>query len=95
MVIVYKVSPLSYAVGRRFIRVNHIGLANIIAGRTVVPELIQDEATPERIASEIRELLVRRGRAREMKAALAEIRGKLGAPGASQRTARIACDMLP
>jgi lipid-A-disaccharide synthase len=94
MVIVYKVSPLSYAMGRRFIRVDHIGLANIIAGRTVVPELIQDEATPERIAAEIRELLVRRGRAREMRAALAEIRGKLGTPGASERTARIACDML-
>jgi len=94
MVIVYKVSPLSYAVGRRFIRVEHIGLANIIAGRTVVPELIQDQATPERIANEIRDLLVRRGRAREMKAALAEIRGKLGTPGASQRTARIACEML-
>ncbi|MBU2252636.1 MAG: lipid-A-disaccharide synthase, partial [Proteobacteria bacterium] len=94
MVVVYKVSALSYAVGRRFIRVDHICLPNIIAGRRVVPELIQDEATPERIASEVRELVVRRGKALEMKAALAEIREKLGAPGASRRTARIACDML-
>jgi lipid-A-disaccharide synthase len=94
MVVVYKVSAFSYAVGRRFIRVDHISLVNIIAGRTVVPELIQDNANPERIAVEVRELIVQRGKAREMKAALAEIRGKLGTPGASQRTARIACDML-
>jgi lipid-A-disaccharide synthase len=94
MVVVYKVSAFSYAIGRRFVRVDHISLVNIIAGRTVVPELIQDNASPERIAGEVRELIVQRGKAREMKTALAEIRGKLGTPGASQRTARIACDML-
>ncbi len=94
MVVAYKVSPFSYAVGRRFIRVDHISLVNIIAGRTVVPELIQDDANPERIAAEVRELIVLQAKAREMKVALAEIRGKLGTPGASQRTARIACDML-
>lgn len=95
MVVVYKVSASSYAIGRRFVHVDHISLVNIIAGRTIVPELIQGEANPERIASEVRELIVRRGKAREMKAALAEIRGKLGTPGASHRTARIACDMFP
>ncbi len=94
MVVVYKVSGVSYAIGRRFIRVNHISLVNLIAGRAVVPELIQAEANPERIAAEVREIVTRQGKAREMKTALAEIRGKLGTPGASQRTARIACDML-
>ncbi|MDP3096615.1 MAG: hypothetical protein Q8M86_01560, partial [Syntrophales bacterium] len=94
MVVVYKVSGVSYAVGRRFIQVDHISLVNLIAGRTVVPELIQDDANPERIAAEVRELINRRGKAREMKLALAEIRGKLGTPGASRRTAQIACDML-
>ncbi|MBU2262104.1 MAG: lipid-A-disaccharide synthase [Proteobacteria bacterium] len=94
MVVVYKVSAASYALGRRFVHVDHICLANIIAGRRIVPELIQDDAAPERIASEVRELIVRPEKAREMKAALAEIRGRLGAPGASERTARIACDML-
>ena len=94
MVVVYKVSGLSYAIGRRFIRVNHISLVNLIAGRAVVPELIQAEANPERIAAEVREIVTQRGKAREMKTALAEIRGKLGTPGASQRTAQIACDML-
>ncbi|MCX5824869.1 MAG: lipid-A-disaccharide synthase [Deltaproteobacteria bacterium] len=81
MVVVYKVSGVSHAVGRRFIRVDHISLVNLIAGRTVVPELIQDDANPERIAAEVRELITRRGKAREMKLALAEIRGKLGTPG--------------
>jgi lipid-A-disaccharide synthase len=95
MVVVYKISASSYAIGRRFVHVDHISLVNIIAGKTIVPELIQGEANPERIASEVRELIVRSGKAREMKAALAEIRGKLGTPGASQRTARIAYDMFP
>jgi lipid-A-disaccharide synthase len=94
MVVVYKVSASSYAIGRRFVHVDHISLVNIIAGKTVVPELIQREANPERIASEVRELIVRRGKAREMKTELTEIRGKLGTPGASQRTARIAYDMF-
>ncbi len=62
MVVVYKVSALSYAVGRRFIRVDHISLVNIIAGRTVVPELIQDDANPERIAAEVRELIVQQAK---------------------------------
>jgi lipid-A-disaccharide synthase len=94
MVVVYKVSASSYTIGRSFIHVDHISLANIIADRAVVPELIQDDANPERIAAEVKELLIRGGKAREMKAALAEIRGKLGTPGASQRTARIAWEML-
>jgi lipid-A-disaccharide synthase len=94
MVVVYKVSGVSYAIGRRFIRVDHISLVNLIAGCAVVPELIQSEVNPERIAAEVREIITRRGKTREMKASLADIRGKLGAPGASQRTARIACDML-
>jgi lipid-A-disaccharide synthase len=94
MVVVYKVSGISYAIGRRFIRVDHISLVNLIAGCAVVPELIQEEANPERIAAEVRNIVTRHGNAKEMKASLASIRGKLGNPGASQRTARIACDML-
>jgi lipid-A-disaccharide synthase len=94
MVVVYKISAASYAIGRRFIRVDHISLPNIIAGRTIVPELIQDDANAGRIAAEVMELIVRKEKAQEMKFSLAEIRGKLGTPGASRRTAQIACDML-
>ena len=94
MVVIYKVSGVSYAVGRRVIRVDHISLVNLIAGRAVVPELIQAEANPERIAEEVSRIVTRREKACEMRAALAEIREKLGTPGASQRTAQIACGML-
>ena len=94
MVVIYKVSGVSYAVGRRVIRVDHISLVNLIAGRAIVPELIQAEANPERIAEEVSRIVTRRDKAREMRAALAEIREKLGTPGASQRTAQIACGML-
>jgi lipid-A-disaccharide synthase len=94
MVVVYRLSGFSYAIGRSFVQVDHISLANIIAGRTIVPELIQNEATPERIAAEVREIIVQRQKAREMKAALAQIQEKLGTPGASDRAARLACGML-
>jgi lipid-A-disaccharide synthase len=53
MVIVYRVSPISYLIGRLLIRLDRIGLPNIVAGKMVVPELIQNEATPENIAEEL------------------------------------------
>jgi lipid-A-disaccharide synthase len=94
MVIVYKVSPVSYYIGKKVITVEHIGLANLIAGRTIVPELIQDEANPERIASEVINILNDRDRLDKMKADLTKIREALGRPGAAERAARLACGML-
>jgi lipid-A-disaccharide synthase len=94
MVIVYKVSPVSYYIGKKVITVEHIGLANLIAGRTIVPELIQDEANPERIASEVINILNDRDRLDKMKADLTKIREALGQPGAAERSARLACGML-
>ena len=94
MVIVYKVSPVSYYIGKKVITVEHIGLANLIAGRTIVPELIQDEANPERIASEVINILNDRDRLDKMKADLTKIREALGQPGAAERAARLACGML-
>jgi lipid-A-disaccharide synthase len=94
MVIVYKVSPLSYFIGKRIIKVGHIGLANLIAGKTIVPELIQDEANPERIATEVIHILSDEVRLRRMKQELRDLREKLGEPGAAERAARLACDML-
>jgi lipid-A-disaccharide synthase len=94
MVVIYKISPLSYAVGKRFIKVDHISLVNLIAGREVVPELIQQEATPDRIAAGVRELIVNEKVSQKMRDSYAELRGKLGTPGASRRTAGIACGML-
>lgn len=94
MVIVYKVSPLSYYIGKKIVTVEHIGLANIIAGKAIVPELIQDEANPERIATEITNILSDPGRMRTIRQELDLIRDKLGRPGAADRAARLACDLL-
>jgi lipid-A-disaccharide synthase len=94
MVIAYKVSPLSYWVGRRVIKVPHIGLANLVAGETVVPELIQDEVTPKRLAQEA-SMILDHGDAREnMIRKLKGVRECLGKGGASERTAQIAIQMM-
>jgi lipid-A-disaccharide synthase len=87
MVIVYRLSPLTYRVGRPFVRVSTFGMANLIAGRTVVPELIQDAFTPARVAQETLRFLTNPSAASEARAALAAVRAKLGSPGASGRAA--------
>ena len=88
MVIVYRLSPLTYRLGRPFVRVDTFGMANLIAGRTVVPELIQDAFTPERVAAGDAAVPDRSARrAGATRAALAAVRAKLGAPGASGRAA--------
>jgi lipid-A-disaccharide synthase len=87
MVIVYRLSPLTYRVGRPFVRVTTFGMANLIAGRTVVPELIQEAFTPARVAEETLRFLTEPEAAAEARAALAAVRAKLGTPGASGRAA--------
>jgi lipid-A-disaccharide synthase len=94
MVIVYKVSPVSYYIGKKIINVEHIGLANIIAGKTIVPELIQDEANPERIATEVVNILNDEARMKNIRQELHAVRETLGQPGAAERAARLACSML-
>jgi lipid-A-disaccharide synthase len=87
MVIVYKVAGLTYALGRRFVKVANYGMVNLIAGRQIVPELIQDACTAERIADETVALLTDEPRAAAMRADIADVRAKLGGPGASDRAA--------
>jgi lipid-A-disaccharide synthase len=87
MVVVYRLAPLTYLLGRRLVNVPHFAMANLIAGERVVPEVIQRELTPERVAAEVRALLDAPGRREVMRAGLAEVRRKLGAPGASGRAA--------
>jgi lipid-A-disaccharide synthase len=94
MVIIYKVSAPSYYVGKMVINIDHIGLVNIIAGKTVVPELIQDEASPEKIATMVVEILADSKRMADIKIELSKIRDLLGSPGAAERTARLAFEML-
>ncbi len=93
-IIVYRVSPLSYRLGKALIRVPHIGLANLIAGKTVAAELIQDAATAESIADLAAGKLADLTMLEAESVELGGIRERLGGPGASDRTAQIALDML-
>ncbi len=90
MVIAYRVAPLTYFLGRRLIKVQYASLVNLVAGRAVVPELLQDQAQPERIAAALLGLLEDGGQRREMLAGLAEVRARLGGAGASARAAELA-----
>ena len=92
MVIVYKLSPATYALARRFVRVGTYGMVNLVAGRTVVPELIQDRLTPEAVSREVVSLLTDRPRADAMRLDLADVRARLGGPGASERAAKAVLD---
>ncbi len=94
MVIIYRVSPLTYAVGKRLIKVDHIGICNIVAGERVVRELIQDDAEPGWIAAEIGRILSDEAYAREMRAKLAGVKAKLGAGGGSARVAKLLVEMV-
>jgi lipid-A-disaccharide synthase len=92
MVIVYRLSPFTYAMARRFVRVGTYGMVNLVAGRSVVPELIQDALTPEAVAREVVSLLRDRSRRDTMRRDLADVRARLGGPGASVRAAKAVLD---
>jgi lipid-A-disaccharide synthase len=89
MVIIYKLSPLTYMVAKRLVKIEHIGLCNIIAGETVVRELIQHEANPEMISSEIGKILFDVKYAHEIKQKLSLVRLQLKSGGASANVARL------
>lgn len=94
MVIIYKVAPLTYAIGKRLVQVDHAGICNIVAAERVVPELIQDDAEPEKIVAEVESMLTDEDRAAEIRRKLLGVREKLGEPGAPGRVAAIALNML-
>jgi lipid-A-disaccharide synthase len=94
MVVVYRVSRLSAFILRRMIRTPFFGMVNLIAGRSVVPELIQDDFTPAAVETEVRRLLDSPTARDEMKSSLAPVRVKLGPGGAIERAADIFAQML-
>jgi len=87
MVVVYRLSPLTYRIGKPFVRVDTYAMANLVAGERIVPELIQDDFTPARVADETVRLLIDRELHTRMRDALRRVREKLGGPGASGRAA--------
>ncbi len=84
--IVYKLNALTYQLARRIVRVPHFGLANVVAGREVAPELLQGEVNPQRLGVELARLL-EPGPAARMRADLGSVRAHLGEPGAAGRVA--------
>jgi lipid-A-disaccharide synthase len=91
MVVVYKVHPVTFWVARRLVRVAHVAMANIVSddgsGARVVPELLQDEATPENVAAEAERFLSDAARSAATRERLAKGAADLGPPGAAVRTA--------
>jgi lipid-A-disaccharide synthase len=94
MVIVYRMSALSFAIGRLIIDVEHVGLVNIVAGKRVAPELLQNDATPENIAGEVSRVLGDPVAYQRMKEDLVRMKMKLGEGGASARAASVVLEML-
>ena len=94
LVVAYKTSKWTYAIARRVVKIPHIGLVNVVAGRQVAQEFVQDAVVPERVAESLLPLLnptdLRRS---EMLDRLAEVRSKLGTPGAAERVAAIASEL--
>ncbi|MHB1685982.1 MAG: lipid-A-disaccharide synthase [Ignavibacteriaceae bacterium] len=89
MVIVYKTSYLTYLIGRKLIKVENIGMANIVAGEKVVPELIQKDVSQEKIYTELKNILSDEKLYASIKNKLSEIKKRLGTKGASERAAQI------
>ena len=94
MVIIYKMSPLTYAIGSRLLQVDHVGICNVVAGERIVPELLQDDATPVKISAEISKYFENPDYAASVRKKLLKVRESLGEPGAPARVAAILFKMM-
>ncbi len=94
MVIVYRLNPLSWWIGRRRVRVPHIGLVNLVLGRRLVPELLQDRVTGQVVAAHLEPLLAEGSARDEVTAGLERLAERLGPPGAAARTAELAEELM-
>ncbi|VAX31630.1 Lipid-A-disaccharide synthase [hydrothermal vent metagenome] len=94
MVIVYKISRISYILARYLIQIQSMSLANIVADKPFIPELVQENVSATRISSEIRHLLTDKDAYKKMKQNLSEVSSRLGSPGASNRAAKIIYRLL-
>jgi len=88
MVVIYKLSWITYLIARAIVTVKHIAMANVLAGHAIVPELIQHDATPARVAEAMGAILDDPARAARMRGELLALRESLGVAGAADRAAR-------
>ncbi len=94
MIVVYKLSPLTYQLGKRLVKIDFFSLVNLIAGYSAVPELLQNEVTAEKIAHELTAISTLPVEKQKMKEALKEVREKLGESGASEKAATAALQLI-
>jgi len=94
MVVVYRLAPLTYRLCRRFVQVDAFGMVNLVAQRKVVPELLQDEFTPEAVARVATRFLTDQEHAASTRANLRAVRDALGGRGASRRAATQVMDVV-
>ena len=91
-ILVYKTSALTFFIGRRLVKISHVGLVNILANRTVCPELLQNDATPDALATATAKLMAATPERKAMVEGYTEIRQLLGTESAAKNVARILCD---
>jgi lipid-A-disaccharide synthase len=94
MIVVYRLSPVTAGIARLLVRTPMFAMVNLIAGRQVVAELVQKDFTPERVSREVNRLLDSPEARAETRKGLAEVREKLGPPGAIDRAADLIAEML-
>ena len=94
MIIIYKVSPMTGWLARMLAKVDHIGLVNLIAGKRIVPELVQRQVTAANIADMVMDMLENDAKLETMRKELLKVKTALGGPGATAKTAKIAIDMI-
>ena len=95
MVVLYKLSPTTYRLGKGLARVDMYAMVNLIAGRRIVVELIQDDCTPDGVTAEAVRIMTDQPYRAAMIAALDDVRRQLGGPGASDRAAEAILEMVP
>jgi len=94
MIILYKVNPITFWIGRKLVKLPYIGMVNVIAGEKVVPEFLQDMARPEALADASLALLDHPPTLKKMRERLAEVRSTLGEPGVNARAAKVIVQVM-
>lgn len=95
LAVAYRTSAVTYALARQFVKIEHIGLVNVVAGREVAREFVQGALQPTRVADALQPLLSATPARDASLRGLAEVRAKLGTPGAAQRVARMVSELVP